>query len=418
MAFTLFLLLSALVAAIVLVLDRQAGHANARQVVGQLAGAARIAASDVRTLHADLRTTAGRLASSPRLQHAVLVGDRAELQRIARTSGATIRVSGISVGALPARPRLEATATLASRTGAIAHLTVALPLNASTLGRLRDGVPLPPHARLLLVQDGHVVAGGRRGPRAVVQRDRLTIGRTPYLAGSSRLPVAGVRLAVIESLSDVAGPVRIYRSRTLIAALLTLLVAAVVSVPLARPLARRFAELSDRAARDSLTGLANRRTLDERLEDELDRARHHATHLALVLVDIDDFKQLNDRYGHQFGDELLRSFAVVLSGSLRELDLVARFGGEEFALILPGAPAEGACRVAEQIRRAVCELDPAAPDGEPVRVTASFGTANFPSCATLDELIACADGRLYEAKRRGKNQVVGDPKAEALIAVQ
>jgi diguanylate cyclase (GGDEF)-like protein len=418
MALTLFVLLAALLAAIVLVLDRQAEHANVRQVVSQLASAARIAASDVRTLHADLRARAGRLASSPSLQHAVVVRDRAELQRIAGTSGATIRSSGISVGALPPRPRLEATAMLASRTGAIAHLTVALPLNTSTLARLRESVPLPPHAQLVLLQDGHVVAGGRRGARAAVQQERLTIGRTPYLAGSSRLPVAGVRLAVIESLSDVSGPVRIYRSRTLIAALLTLLVAAVVSVPLARPLARRFAELSDRAARDSLTGLANRRTLDERLEEELDRARSNSTHLALVMVDIDDFKQMNDRYGHQFGDDLLRSFAAVLSGSLRELDLVARFGGEEFALVLPGAPVEGACRVAEQIRRAISELDPAGPDGQPVRVTASFGTASFPSCATRDELIACADDRLYEAKRRGKNQVVGDAKPEAVLAVQ
>jgi diguanylate cyclase (GGDEF)-like protein len=408
-AFALFLLLLALLAAIVLVLDRQAEHANARQALSRLAGAAQIAASDVRTLRADLRTRAARLAASPSLQHALLAGDRAELQRVARASGATVRSNGVSVGAMPPRPRIEATATLSSHDGAIAHVTVASPLDAATLARLGADVPMPPHAQLLLLKRGRVVAGGRKGARALVQQDRLTLGRTPYLARSVWLPLAGVSLAAVEPLSDVSAPVRIYRSRMLIAAWLTLLVAAVVAVPLARPLARRFAELSDRAERDSLTGLANRRTLDQRLKEEFDRAQRYSTHLALVLVDIDDFKQLNDRFGHQLGDDLLRSFATSLSTSRRELDLVARFGGEEFALVLPGTPAEGARAVAEQIRRAVSALELNGPRGEPIRVTASFGTADFPGCATLDELVACADERLYEAKRRGKNQVVGEP---------
>src|SRR5437899_713505 len=135
----------------------------------------------------------------------------------------------------------------------------------------------------------------------------------------------------------------------------------------ARPLTRRFGELSDRAERDALTGLANRRALDERLEEELDRARRYRTHLSLVLVDIDDFKQVNDRYGHQSGDDLLRAFATALSGSLRELDLAARFGGEEFALLLPGTPSGGACIVAEQIRRLVSELAVAGPGRLPIR---------------------------------------------------
>jgi diguanylate cyclase (GGDEF)-like protein len=411
-AFAFFALLFALLTAIVLVLDRQAEHGNLRQALSQLGGATQIASSDVRALRADLRIRAARLAASPRIQRALLDRDRTELQKIARASGATIRSNGISVGAMAAKPTIETTATISSRNGTIAHVTVAAPLNAATLARLGANVPMPPHGQLLLVRRGRIVAGGRTDARAVVHQDRLTLEGTRYLARSTQLPLSDVSLVAIEPLSDVSGPVAIYRSRMLIAALLTLLVAAGVAVPLARPLARGFAELSDRAERDSLTGLANRRTLDQRLEEEVDRAQRYATHLALVLVDIDDFKQLNDRFGHQFGDDLLRSFATSLSVSRRELDLVARFGGEEFALVLPGTPAEGACVVAEQVRLAVSELELDGPDGEPVRVTASFGTANFPSCATLDELVACADQRLYEAKRRGKNQVVGDPKAE------
>jgi len=261
-----------------------------------------------------------------------------------------------------------------------------------------------------------VIAGSHLSAHVVVGRGLLTLGRTSFVAGSARLPVEGVSLVAVEPLSATSAGVRTYRSRTLAAALLTLLVAAALAVPLARPLTRRFGELSDRAERDALTGLANRRALDERLEEELDRARRYRTHLSLVLVDIDDFKQVNDRYGHQSGDELLRAFATALSGSLRELDLAARFGGEEFALLLPGTPTEGACIVAEQIRRIVSELQLAGPGGLPIRLTASFGVADYPSCATVDQLYQFADRRLYQAKRRGKDQVVGVELGEAVAA--
>jgi diguanylate cyclase (GGDEF)-like protein len=263
-----------------------------------------------------------------------------------------------------------------------------------------------------------VIAGRHLGARVVVRRGLLTLGRTSFVGGSARLPVEGVSLIAVEPLSATSAGVRIFRRRTLIAALLTLLIAAALAVPLARPLTRRFGELSDRAERDALTGLANRRALDERLEEELDRARRYRTHLSLVLVDIDDFKQVNDRYGHQSGDDLLRAFATALSGSLRELDLAARFGGEEFALLLPGTPSGGACIVAEQIRRLVSELEVAGPGGLPIRLTASFGVADYPSCATVDELYECADRRLYDAKRRGKDQVVGVELAEAVAGTR
>ncbi len=412
----LFAFLAALLSAIVLTLDRQAAHANAQQAASMLVAGARLGASDVRALKAELRTRAGMLAASRSLQRAVMAGDRAALDGIARRSRATIRAEGISVGVLPARPRLDATATINSGSGAIAHVTLALPLDGATLARIRRETPLPAPAELLLVRGGRVIAGSHLSAHVVVGRGLLTLGRTSFVAGSARLPVEGVSLVAVEPLSATSAGVRTYRSRTLAAALLTLLVAAALAVPLARPLTRRFGELSDRAERDALTGLANRRALDERLEEELDRARRYRTHLSLVLVDIDDFKQVNDRYGHQSGDELLRAFATALSGSLRELDLAARFGGEEFALLLPGTPTEGACIVAEQIRRIVSELQLAGPGGLPIRLTASFGVADYPSCATVDQLYQFADRRLYQAKRRGKDQVVGVELGEAVAA--
>jgi diguanylate cyclase (GGDEF)-like protein len=167
-----------------------------------------------------------------------------------------------------------------------------------------------------------------------------------------------------------------------------------------------FGELSEQAETDALTGLPNRRTLDARLLEEFDRARRHNTHLSFVLVDIDDFKKVNDQYGHQFGDDVLRSVSSVLAGSLRALDLAGRFGGEEFALVLPGTPAAAGRRVADQIRKTLSKASFGDPEREIVGVTASFGVAGFPDCTTVEELIGRADTALYEAKHAGKNRVV------------
>ena len=117
---------------------------------------------------------------------------------------------------------------------------------------------------------------------------------------------------------------------------------------------------------------------------------------------------MNDRYGHQCGDEVLRAIAPILSNSLRELDLAGRFGGEEFALVLPGTAVASARRVAEQIRRALAKVTVEGPAGEVVRVTASFGAAEFPANASVASLVEAADRALYTAKRDGKDRVVAD----------
>jgi len=239
-----------------------------------------------------------------------------------------------------------------------------------------------------------------------------TLALTPQRPSSDRSDVAAaVSFApdawIVASVrsADVTARSRVYLNRLLAAALLTFLVGAFVATRLLRPVAAIVDELSQRAERDGLTGLANRRMLDERLREELERATRYEMHLALVLVDVDDFKQLNDRHGHQFGDRVLQEVAGVLASSVRELDVAGRFGGEEFALVMPGTSAVGAARVAENVRRALTELELVAPDGERASVTASFGVADYPSASTLDELVAQADGCLYTAKRSGKNRV-------------
>jgi len=165
------------------------------------------------------------------------------------------------------------------------------------------------------------------------------------------------------------------------------------------------AGLARQAHTDSLTGLANRRALDERLAGEVEHARQLGTNMSFVLADLDNFKQINDRYGHQTGDAVLRAVAAVFAESVREVDLAARFGGEELALVLPGTPLVGARRLAERIRKGIEDLRVPAPNGDLVRVTSSFGAASYPTHGSVEALVAAADAALYEAKGAGKNVV-------------
>ncbi|MBA2361123.1 MAG: diguanylate cyclase [Actinobacteria bacterium] len=169
--------------------------------------------------------------------------------------------------------------------------------------------------------------------------------------------------------------------------------------------AQRHRAVQQQALVDSLTGLANRRLCTAALEKELARAQRFGEPLTFVLADIDDFKRINDRWGHPTGDEVLKAFAQCLSGNIREIDLAGRWGGEEFALLLPGTDLEGGRLLAERIRSALEMHGLPAPDGEPVSVTASFGVASFPDVTGEDELVAAADAALYAAKRDGKNAV-------------
>jgi diguanylate cyclase (GGDEF)-like protein len=166
----------------------------------------------------------------------------------------------------------------------------------------------------------------------------------------------------------------------------------------------RLHDLVERQALvDGLTGLANRRAASEALHAEAARAERLETPLSLVLVDLDEFKEVNDVHGHSVGDEVLRVFAAVLRETLRESDIAGRWGGEEFLLLLPGADEEGAAQLAERVRIALAARGiPSVPG---LRVTASFGVAEYAGETKTEELVAAADSALYRAKRAGKDRV-------------
>jgi len=164
------------------------------------------------------------------------------------------------------------------------------------------------------------------------------------------------------------------------------------------------------AVTDELTGLANRRSFREGLETELLRAERFGSSLALVVADLDDFKNVNDQFGHQAGDVVLTAFAEVLRNRIRGVDMAARLGGEEFAVLLPETDAAGAEALAENLRAAVADLVVRIGDSD-VRLTASFGVAAYPQTNSADELMTAADLALYSAKRQGKDRVVAvDPE--------
>jgi diguanylate cyclase (GGDEF)-like protein len=166
----------------------------------------------------------------------------------------------------------------------------------------------------------------------------------------------------------------------------------------------RLAE--EQAVTDDLTGLANRRQFLYRLDLELQRAERLDERVAVVIADLDHFKDVNDRFGHDAGDEVLRAFATVLRDHSRTIDVPARLGGEEFAVLLSGTDTAGARAFAERVRETTESLRIRVGHGQRVRVTSSFGIASSALGKTRQELLSAADAALYNAKAAGRNAVM------------
>ena len=169
-----------------------------------------------------------------------------------------------------------------------------------------------------------------------------------------------------------------------------------------------FHTTKELAYTDGLTGVFNRRYFDQRYFREIVRARRYERSLSVLMIDIDRFKLYNDTFGHLMGDEVLRKVANVLELNLRRADVLCRYGGEEFVVILPEINAEQACLVAEKLRNAVINVDFAGEEKMPShQVTISIGVSSFPQCGDSEQaVLQRADDALYRAKKTGRNKVV------------
>jgi diguanylate cyclase (GGDEF)-like protein len=190
--------------------------------------------------------------------------------------------------------------------------------------------------------------------------------------------------------------------RVIEAGLLALFALMLLTLVLARPLLRAFRWTEEQASEariDSLTGLANRRALEEILAAEISRAHRFTHQLAVVLLDLDRFKEINDSFGHAAGDVMLRAVSRLLTSLARQGDTVARWGGEEFVVVLPETDLAGAERFAERLRRTI----EAHAVGE-MKTSASCGVATMLPEDSVDELLGAADQALYQAKSNGRNR--------------
>ncbi|ABQ35132.1 MAG: GGDEF domain-containing protein [Bradyrhizobium sp.] len=164
---------------------------------------------------------------------------------------------------------------------------------------------------------------------------------------------------------------------------------------------RRIEELAEL---DELTGALNRRSIMHVLEEELTRSRQTGKPCSVMLIDLDWFKRINDEHGHPTGDDVLRTFAITMFANIRSSDRFGRYGGEEFLLVLPGAPLDPACRLAERLRQIIADLDWSAFSAG-LQVTFSAGVATSRGDETTESLLSRADRALYASKAQGRNRV-------------
>jgi diguanylate cyclase (GGDEF)-like protein len=319
-------------------------------------------------------------AASPALQSAIARGDRRSLARYASRNELLIQVGGRTYGrrianAFPARAQLVSGGR---NVGSVVSL---LPADDATLRLLSAGASKGVRIVYVDLEGAPPPQGGRGVTLPLAQQTRVRA----YLPSS------------VESHRQNAAYLRVAE-----AGLLALLALMLLTLILARPLLRAFRWTEEQASEarvDALTGLANRRALEEILAAEISRAQRFAHQLAVVLLDLDRFKEINDSFGHAAGDVMLRAVSRLLTSLARQGDTVARWGGEEFVVVLPETDLAGAQRFAERLRRTI----EAHAVGD-MTTSASCGVATMLPEDSVEELLGAADQALYRAKSNGRNR--------------
>ena len=368
------------------------------------------AGDELRGLADDASTHATDLSSSRELQRAFLKNDQATIVRIARKEPrAVFFLHGRRVAGSIPRNALTRSVSLSLNATPVGRVVATIPLNQQLGARLLRASSHVRGDRLLLVRGGLIVGTGKR---IKVEGRAVTVDGVRYRGLFTPVPNAKrTNLLALRSQRAIAQAVKPYQQRVLFAALGSFSLLVLVGLLFGGPIIRGigdFRRVASQATTDSLTGLANRWAFDEELALEWRRAERVGDPLALILADIDNFKAVNDRYGHQVGDRVLRKVGEILSANVRQVDLAARYGGEEFAVVVPETDLLGAIQLADRLRVALESEEIELPDGSRITVTSSFGVAVKADLPRAEELVAGADEALYAAKRAGKNRVVPD----------
>jgi diguanylate cyclase (GGDEF)-like protein len=404
-------------AAIVLLLVRLGDESRTGKADARLAGALPFAVSIYRDDTAAARRVALDLGAGARLGGALAAGGarlRAEIPRLARgrdlrllsascpdegpvsfRRGAAVAVAAVTVSGLPGGPcRVSASTTSA------AHYAAQV-AGDGTLG-------------VAVARGGEVIATSGSGfenlePTTEVPRSEDV--ELPDGAGRARvvgLPGSGGDLRLVLAAPREGALLSSGRALIAVAVAALLLAALGLIVPLLRDLQRLHDRVAGQAITDGLTGLSNQRRFRQTIAKEVERARRFERPLSLLMLDLDDFKRINDTHGHLQGDQVLKEIARVLTQESRGVDEPARYGGEEFAIALPETGIEGAMEMAERLRARIERTSIRLEDGrgDPLRITVSIGVAGTPEQEPDPQgLLAAADEALYRAKAAGKNRV-------------
>jgi diguanylate cyclase (GGDEF)-like protein len=403
------LLLAAALAGGGIILVRQIELREADNVTSRLGLALKAATTEMASEAAAAQEQATSLASQPALQQALSTGDLRTARRLAA------RVPGALV-IRRASPSFQRQSALIRKVDVLAHgrllgsIAVVVPLDGALLSRLREAAPLASGEGLLLVRGDRILAAPLRlqhvrlprdAHRVSLDGDSYRIAQATLVSGSTeaRLVALAPNAKIEASVGRARRGVVLCLAATFVALLLLgRQLAALALAPL-----RHLAQQARNSTTDGLTGLANRTGFTALAAAELRRSERSDRPLALAMLDLDDFKQVNDTFGHAAGDDALRIVADVLRMAVREIDILGRYGGEEFVVLFPDTDLTGAYEAAERIRIALGRRDTTR-DGRPLphTLTASIGIA---AGRNINAMIDDADRALYRAKQHGKNRV-------------
>ena len=359
----------------------------------------------------DASYRAGDLARSPVVQRAMLTGNRNTLRSLAASRpGTSFFLRGKrAAGAIPTQG-LARSIWLTVNGVRIGKVVASVRLDEGLARRLTRHAPHGSHDRLVLARRGKLLGTG--GTLRTEGRT-ISLHGVRYRALPALVPdTTGVRLLALRPEHEISATVAPYQQRIRYAAVGSFALLTLVALLFAGPILRLlgdFRRVASQATTDSLTGLGNRRMLDEELTLEWRRADRVGDSLSFVLLDLDNFKRVNDGHGHLAGDAVLCAVGELLASGVRQVDLAGRYGGEEFGLILPGTDLLGAQNLAERLRTALAAAQVEVAEGTSLTTTASFGVASKGELPSAEALVAAADQALYEAKRAGKNRVVPEP---------